>query len=202
MTQRSAGDIAQEATRLLRSYVQSGRTRTDVLKEVAALIVDLRAAHTLDDGRIDWAGRSPAYRAAMHEIYREAGVPKDRYDTVQAALRYHVGNLIRERATDEALEDVGLTSITPRERLAKNRDVVAALAASGTVAEIMGDPARILAQAAVLLEYTTAEALGALKGPERVAARRALTDLRDRVEILLPAVAPRSGAGGGAAKAV
>lgn len=202
MPEKRAGEITEQATRLLREYVESGRTRTDILKQVASLIVDLRALHTLDDGRVDWSGRSPGYRAAMNEIYRGAGVTADKADTVQAALRYHVGNLLRDRASDEALEEVGLTSITPKARLARQREVVAALATTGSVAEVLNDPLRLLAHAEVLLDYIEPADLRGLRGKERVAARHVLTGLRERCDALGALVAPRGGSSGGAATAV
>ena len=185
--------IAADATRLLREYVESGRSRTDLLKRVAELIVELRAKHTLDDGRIDWSGRSPAYRTAIAEIYRDAGVPADKLDTVQAALRYHVGNLIRDRADGMALAAVGLTNIAPRERLNRNREIVAALAASGSVGEVTGDPLRLIAGAEALLDHVDESALRNLRGKERVAAKHALAGLRDRAEALRAMIEGRAG---------
>ena len=184
---------AADATRLLREYVESGRSRTDLLKRVAELIVELRAKHTLDDGRIDWSGRSPAYRAAISEIYKEAGVPADKLDTVQAALRYHVGNMIRDRADDYALQAVGLTNVAPRERLNRNREIVAALAASGSVADVTGDPLRLIAGAEALLDHVDESALRTFRGKERVAARHALAGLRDRAEALRALTETRGG---------
>ena len=59
----------------------------------------------------------PSYRQVMAEIYEEAQVPREA-DTFQAALRYHVGNLLRERADESELAAVGLTSRPRRTRLA------------------------------------------------------------------------------------
>lgn len=107
---------------LLKTYMET--KRTDQLKELALLLVALRGSHSLNDGRTDWSGRSQEYRADMRYIYREAGVLGDELDTVQAAIRYHVGNLLRTRASRADLEAVGLSAIAPKERLAAARRAV------------------------------------------------------------------------------
>ena len=50
----------------------------------------------------------------MGQIYEGAQMPRERQDTFQAALRYHVGNLLRERADESELAAVGLTTTSPR----------------------------------------------------------------------------------------
>jgi hypothetical protein len=186
----------------MREYIESGRTRTDHLKEVAAIIVDLRSHFVLENGRVDWSGRSPAYRAAVRAIYERGHVPSDKYDTVQAALRYHVGNLLRQRADADDLAAVGLSSISPKERNGRIRDVVRALAAGGSVAEVTGDPVRLIAHAEALLDFVDPLDLDRLAGPERAAARYGLRHLSALIAELEKHVAgKRRGGGGGAAKA-
>ena len=51
-------DVGREAliskiATLLKDYMKDGRTRTDLLKEAAPLILALRESHTLSDGRAD-----------------------------------------------------------------------------------------------------------------------------------------------------
>jgi len=184
--------LIADAARRMRDYVRSGRSRTDLLKEVAEIILELRRSYTLEDGRADWSGRSPAYRAAVARIYKEGGVPRDRYDTVQAAVRYHLGNLLRERVPVDELEAVGLSSIAPRERINRTRDVVAALAADGSVASITGDPLRLVTHAEALLDFVDPARLLALKGKERIAARHALHHLAARAAELAQQIAPRA----------
>lgn len=112
-------DLVNHCIHLLRAYAQDRSTHQ--LKALAPLIVELRSRHSLKNGLPDWSGRSPEYRADMHWIYAEARIPADQLDTVQAALRYHVGNLLRERASLLDLEAVGLKATSPKERLAKVR---------------------------------------------------------------------------------
>lgn len=185
-TPASTEALIASTARLLGDYIQSGRMRTDLLKECAAVVAELRQHFHLADGRTDWGGRSPAYRKAMHEAYSRAHVPTDRFDTVQAALRYHVGNLLREIVPADELAAAGLSKISPKERLNRTRDVVAALSMSGSVAEITGDPIRLLIYAEALIDHVAEDALDGLKGKERVAARDALRGLAERIEELLP----------------
>jgi len=184
-------DLTRRASRLLADYIKSGRTRTDLLKECATAIVDLRSQHTLDDGRVDWSGRSTAYRAEIRKVYAAAKVPADVLDTVQQALRYHVGNLLRERADAGALEQVGLSSTSPRGRLSRQREVVAALSTNGSVAEVLNDPIRLIAHAEALLDYIDEGGLAALGAKERTAARASLEGLVERAERLAGLVAKR-----------
>src|SRR4051794_5299906 len=101
--------LVDEGVKVLRRYLTDHRT--DHLKQLAEIVIQLRSAHTLEDGRTDWSGRSPAYRQSMADIYTRARVPPEKLDTVQAALRYHVGNLLRDRAKDEELGAVGLSPV-------------------------------------------------------------------------------------------
>ena len=120
-------DIVDQAVPVLRRYLADPHTAD--LRELAELVIKLRAEHTLEDGRKDWGGRSPAYRASMHDLYSRAQVPADKADTIQAAIRYHVGNLLRERTKGEELAAVGLSPVAPRTRLATRRKVLQAQAA-------------------------------------------------------------------------
>jgi len=180
--------LTEQAARLLGDYVQSGRTRADFLKACAAVIVDLRSHFKLEDGRTDWGGRSPAYRRAVHEIYLAAHVPTDRFDTVQAALRYHVGNLLRDRVPEDELAAVGLSGVSPKARLARNREVVSALSKSGSVGELTGDPVRLLIYAEALLDHVGEDVLSGLPSAQKAAARLALEGLETRIAALMPYV--------------
>lgn len=190
--EQAPAHLVEQASSYMRDYIESGRSRTDLLKEVAELVIQLRRSYTLEDGRADWSGRSPAYRAAIMEIYERGRVPRDRYDTVQAALRYHVGNLLRERVPVEELAAVGLSKVAPRERINRTRDVVAALAEDGSVASITGDPIRLVTHAEALLDFVDPDRLAELKGKERVAARHGLRHLSARAAELAAQLAPVS----------
>lgn len=178
--------LTDDAARLLGDYIASGRTRSDYLRACAAVIVEIRAHFILEDGRTDWGGRSPAYRKIIHDIYQRAHVPTDRYDTVQAALRYHVGNLLRDRVSADDLAAVGLSGVSPKQRLARTREVVSALSKSGEITELTGDPVRLLIYAEALLDHIAEDALDGLSAPEKAAGRIALEGLAARIKVLTP----------------
>lgn len=176
--------LVERGTALLRDYLRAERQdhRTQILRDIAPIVVDLRSRFHLEDGRQDWSGRSPDYRRAMSQMYAAAQMPKERQDTFQAALRYHTGNLLRERAGDDELAAVGLTSVSPKERLNRNRE---ALSAQREVAAPRQDAARLTAYASTLLDYVDEAALGLLP-PERIVATRiALERLQARSAQLL-----------------
>ncbi len=118
----------------------------------------------------------------MGLIYKNAGVTEDTLDTVQAALRYHVGNLLRETKSAEDLAAVGLTSISPRARLQRSRELMAALAASVNGAK---EPARMVAHAEALVDYVTPEVIADLGPKELEVLRVGLRSLVDRCNDLL-----------------
>lgn len=103
---------------------------------------------------------------------------------MQAALRYHVGNLLREKASREELASVGLGVISPRERLAKTRQAFAAMVrASGNAPR--EDVARTATYAQALLEYVDDHAVGKLTPEQAIAATLALRAARRRADELL-----------------
>lgn len=177
---RNTEDLVARGVEVLRQYLADHRT--DHLKDLAPIVVDLRGSFTLDDGRQDWSGRSPAYRQAMADIYTRAQVPKEKLDTLQAALRYHVGNLLRDRATGEELAAVGLVARSPKERLANHRQ---ALAAQREAAAPRQDAARLAAYSQQLVEFIDENALGDLPPERAVATRLALEAVQGRSAQLL-----------------
>jgi len=186
LTSRDA--LERDAVKHLSAYIKSGRARTDHLKDAAHAIAELRAHFTLDDGRVDWGGRSPAYRAAIHEVYSKARVSRDDLDTVQSALRYHVGNRLRETVDADELAASGLAPASPKARKAKAREIVAALSTAGSVGAITGDPVRLVVYADVLLDAVVDEALRAVTRREKIAARHALHSIAERLPALLALV--------------
>lgn len=135
--------IVRAATRQLRKAVAApAHERTRLLRGVADLLVDLRALHTGTDGETDWAGKSYAYRDAVRDIYAGAGLPADSSDSTKTALRYHVGNVLRERLTPDELVSAGLSRLDPRDRQASRRTSV-----EGTAPQT---PDKIIANLALL----------------------------------------------------
>lgn len=156
-------DLVEKGVGLVREYAAVETSKTAILKDLARVVVDLRQRFHTEDGRTDWAGRSHAYREAVARIYHEAGVPPDSLDGMQAALRYHVGNVLREVAPADELEDLGLKAKTPVERVKETRDRLAALARLGAATEGSGnakaDVVRLIVGADTVLSAVSDEDL-------------------------------------------
>lgn len=131
---RTAGSLRSEIVRRLKQVRATDPTnrerRTSLLRDIAELKIELREHYLTDDGEPDWAGKTYAYRAATRELYSQAGYAADEAQATQAAIRYHVGNLIRERVSAEELADLGLRDVSPKERAKASRDARSALLAS------------------------------------------------------------------------
>lgn len=155
--------------------IVDGHERHDLcavaLRDLAAAeaIVGLRR-HFRHEGRPDWAGRSPEYRDLVERLYRQAGVPSDSESNMQANLRYHVGNVLRQVAPPEDLAALGMAVEGPLGRLRTTRATAPRrprLARPG-----VGDPA---AMASLALE--TVRTLRTMEpGPEAEPALRVLLD--------------------------
>ncbi|WGH21098.1 hypothetical protein SEA_CASSIA_25 [Arthrobacter phage Cassia] len=116
-------DIQKAATAALSGSLSATDVeRTDLLRGVARNFVDARAHFFNKDGEPDWTGRTHAYRSWVREVMSNAHVPGDEVTTLQAAIRYHSGNVLRERLGDEAIADLGLRKESPRERSVEKRE--------------------------------------------------------------------------------
>lgn len=91
-------------------------SRTVSLKQLASILVDIRAMHERN-GMPDWAGRSFEYRAQVSKIMRSAGLSDSDRKKVIGLLRYHVGNELRERVSAEELLKAGLKPESPKQRV-------------------------------------------------------------------------------------
>lgn len=104
-----------------REYVRIADEPTILLKNLAAVVVALRREMG------DWRGETQVYRDRVSELYRMSNIPTDSRSRVQAAVRWHVGNLLRRTLTTRELEKNSLLSTSPLERLQDNRKTNAAL---------------------------------------------------------------------------
>lgn len=175
-----AESLISSGARLLGEYLETHET--DVLRRLAPVIVDLRHSHTLTNGRPDWSGRTPQYRHDIAQMFTRAHVPDEDVEKIQAALRYHVGNLIRVRADDDDLASAGLRHESPRERLANARRAHAAMRESQTP---RGDVSRLTVQAQRLLDHIDIEALPYTDHAHLVAARVSLEHIQIKSAELL-----------------
>lgn len=130
----SADELADVGTGLIDFYARLEETKTDVLKAIAKVVVILRSKFRTPDGEVDWAGRSWDYRQTVTSMYERSGVPPDSEQNIQASLRYHVGNLLREVVPAKELEAVGLRTDSPKERMNAQRVEARALVAEPSIA--------------------------------------------------------------------
>ncbi len=96
---RAVARLADEATRLLSGYRHSDALRTTAtLKQLAEIIVELRSLLTMEDGRTDLGGgpRSTGTPPPISTVALASSRGNARH-----SLRYHVGNLLRERVARE-----------------------------------------------------------------------------------------------------
>lgn len=188
--------LIDQGSTLLRNYLRVETSKTSILAELARVVVELRAHFTLQDGTTDWDGRSHGYREAIARVYRDAGIPADSLSTIQASIRYHVSNVLREVAPPEELEDKGLRKETARERVKETRDRTMALAratlALGGSGSARADVSRLIIGAEALLGRVEDAALDDVP-PERLAElAEVLEALAGRISELRAAIRKRT----------
>lgn len=117
-TTKTKTAAAEKVVAALSAAVDDPGTQSN--KAAAEAIVALRRLFRHQD-LPDWAGRSGEYRDCIERLYRQAGVPSDSGSNMQANLRYHVGNVLREVAPPEELTALGMAVNGPLSRLRANR---------------------------------------------------------------------------------
>lgn len=125
MTKAQLDSLANQAATVLRSAYRSneGDIETAVYRTVAEYVLEARRFFTTKEGRPDWRGVTYAYRQWYGDMLGRTGIPVDDLPRIQSAMRYHVGNLLRERLDDKELETLGLQSASPRERSMAKRNL-------------------------------------------------------------------------------
>ena len=125
------------------------------MRQLAHQLVDMRRHFTTPDGLPDTRGRAWQYRQHVGEVYRGAGWELEKIPEVQSAVRYHIGNVIRDLYTSEELAAVGMREDPPRERVREVREKRAALLAGLANTPNSYAPDRLVLAVANLLEATT-----------------------------------------------
>ena len=149
-------ELQNEAVRLVRSYVRDPEApgRTNTLREIAYRFVALRECYATADGEPDWRGSTYAYKRAVGEIYSMAGLAREDQYRVSNAVRYHVGEVLRETLPEETLDELGLRPAGPKARSVEKRERQRELLDAmrpGTAASI--DPLRGAASAYAVLSH-------------------------------------------------
>lgn len=195
-TASGVDDLVTEGVRLARKYGNVESSKTEILKGLARVVVGLRQCFHTEDGRTDWAGRSHQYRETIAKVYAEAGLPPDSLDNMQASLRYHIGNVLREVAPADDLAVLGLKSKTPKDRVQDQRDRLAALARAGAAQEESGnaraDVRRMVTGAEIVLARVADEALDDLDEDGAAAVAKSLEAVVARATALLAELEPRA----------
>jgi len=174
---RTVNDLTREAVDLLRKHRDADGETPGLLRQVADLFVDLRQLFITPSGEPDWTGSTKAYKMAVRGIFSDAGYQGQRRATVQASIRYHVNNVLRERLTPEELDYLGLHRESARQRHSVQRTTQAEMFAamrptSEPVPDRVVDPMWALTGAAGLLQHVTSEQVAALEPMARRTARR------------------------------
>lgn len=167
--------LEEKGIRLFSDYLE--RKRTDDLRALATVVVEMRRQFTTKDGDPDLGGRTEGYRQSIAHVYARAGIPEEEMDTVQAALRYHVGNELRERFSAEELARAGLSSISPKERLTVIRK---ALQAQREISVSRRNVVKLSENAQAILDYVDLGAIKTMTPDQAKDAKRALEKVLDR----------------------
>ena len=190
---RSVADTQKKAASALGNYLSEGNKepyrRTQYLREIAERLVDLRELFTTDQGDPDWRGQSWEYRQAVSEVYEMAGVKSDQLVTVAAAIRYHIGNVLRDRLDPDDLANIGLTKVSPRERSNERRAKQAEMLARVRGSERL-DVLRALAATLAMLQQVDLSDLKTATVRQRRDAKVLLNDIETKARILRERITP------------
>lgn len=182
--------LGREAAERLREGLRSSEPgdRSAAYRDAARLLVEARRYFVGADGAPDWRGRTYTYRQFVGGVYGDAGVPVGDRSRVSAALRYHVGNALRELLDADELARLGLSEESPlaraRVQRAEKADLIRAVTGSASGLESV-DALRAIASARVLLERVSTDAVGEWDEAESAAGRELLEGVSARVRALL-----------------
>ncbi|QGZ17323.1 hypothetical protein SEA_KAYLISSA_25 [Arthrobacter phage Kaylissa] len=184
-TPATLADIQKAAINSIHSSLTAPDTeRTDLLRDAARLFIDARGHFFTREGEPDWRGRTYAYRTWVREVMSAAHVPGDEITSLQAAIRYHSGNLLRDRLGEEEIAELGLRKESPRERSVEKRE------RTSETLNLFGAGGEIASPMEIVLLCTLAERslarvnMAGLAANERRAAREALRSLAERASAL------------------
>lgn len=184
-------ELATNGARILNKYRRAPETeRTALLRELATTLVDARSYFITADGSPDMKGRTWAYRQFVNDLYLEAGLSKEERLPIQAAVRYHVGEVVRGRLSPEELEDLGLQERSPKEAVRARRATNSAILSALTQKDFQGGALLSLTTASRVLAGIDEDALLALDPEARAVAESTLRDMRRRADRILRRMDP------------
>src|SRR5690606_21057000 len=145
----------------------------------------LREHFVTDTGSPDWTGRTWAYKNTVIQMYQDAGYTQAQWQALGSSVRWHVGNVLRERLTDAEIADAGLLDTSPLEReRARNLTRDEAVRVLHRPVEDAADTVRSLATAVTLMEKIPIERVEGLGARQRKIAREALDRIASHAELL------------------
>jgi hypothetical protein len=177
--------LKRRARRQLRDYTKAeAEARTPITRGLAATLVDARE-HFLDsEGHQDWNGKTYPYRRWVRDVFDESDVDREESKRIQAAIRYHVGSVLRERLSPEQLEDAGLIPQTPRERSTERRQTRTAVLNALNARDVAGGSLMALTALNAIVQRIDAEEVSNLDESTRAVAVATLADLDRRIKVL------------------
>ncbi|UDL14632.1 hypothetical protein SEA_KEALII_26 [Arthrobacter phage KeAlii] len=185
---RSLSDISDDATSSIAASLSASEAqRTEFLKNAARALVEGREHFYTREGEPDWLGRTYAYRTWVRELMSKAHVPSDEVTNLQAAIRYHTGNVLRERLDGDVIESLGLKKQSPRERSVEQRGRAAETLNFFTGGPEIADPEDIQAICKLIetaLHRVNGRTIKAMPAKSRREAKAALLRVAERAEEL------------------
>ena len=106
----SLGDLQECGAELVRALDHLEKTSTDILRDLAAVVVGARSQFFTSEGLPDWSGKTWEYRVFIRKMYASAGVPPDSESKIQNSVRYHVRKLVRQVAPERERLASGLST--------------------------------------------------------------------------------------------
>lgn len=113
---KTVDTLVSEGATILKKIGDLDGKRTVLYRSLAEVVFKLRSKFKTPDGQKDYTGRTVEYREAVQAMYEAANVLPDSQSNVQAAIRYHIGEVLRERLTPKELRALGLNVKSPKER--------------------------------------------------------------------------------------
>lgn len=169
----------------MRAYVETAEgDRTIAIRQIATALVDGREHFYTKDGDVDWTGRTYAYRMWVRDVTAEANVPPEQRTTLQGAVRYHTGTMLRARLSAEQIEALGLRSESPRERSIERRDAasktLSLFGSGGGEIRAAEDILAVIATVEATLRRIPSDAAATLDSSTRAGVRQALARSAER----------------------
>ncbi|CCQ44650.1 putative uncharacterized domain protein [Pseudarthrobacter siccitolerans] len=126
---------------------------------------------------------------------RLADVQQGELTTVQAAIRYHIGNIVRERMDADTIEGLGLRSSSPKQRSVEKRGRQSeVLNIFGNGGAEIADADEILVAVGMMEAALARMSVGAIAGMDaktRKPIREALDSVCERLHVLGDAAGSR-----------